>query len=290
MSLYLTHYVGPKRLYTLEEVSGTKYFGHDHILTGYRTGLTTKECLRSIFQWHNETISIWTHAIGFVYVMSMLVWENFVTIPRYHGNFWDHVIVSAHLLCSEVTLLSSACCHIFGGHRSPEVRGLSLRLDLFGIFIGVHGFQFIILYYGICDEVAKEQSKALLLDLDLVLFAACDNDVSISRLFPHCRRITLTALQWGYGAVPIVHAICSNGGLSHPTGQYFCQRFLGVVFYSLACLVSYTSQLPERLAPGWFDYVGQSHHWWHMMVLCGIINFNNSALDFIQLRQKVPCS
>ena len=38
-----------------------------YILTGYRVGFTTfKDCLRSLFLIHNETVNVWTHLFGSV--------------------------------------------------------------------------------------------------------------------------------------------------------------------------------------------------------------------------------
>lgn len=46
-----------------------------HMKTGYRLHYDTwKSILMSIFQWHNETINIWTHLVGFiVYLIVLLV-------------------------------------------------------------------------------------------------------------------------------------------------------------------------------------------------------------------------
>ena len=38
-----------------------------HILTGYRINYSTwRKIFWSLFEWHNETINIWTHLAGFV--------------------------------------------------------------------------------------------------------------------------------------------------------------------------------------------------------------------------------
>jgi len=45
-----------------------------HILTGYRINhLTWKSILMSLFKWHNETINIWTHLVGFVVFLIILL-------------------------------------------------------------------------------------------------------------------------------------------------------------------------------------------------------------------------
>ena len=44
-----------------------------YIVTGYRINyLSWRPILGSLFQWHNETINIWTHMIGFVAFLIVL--------------------------------------------------------------------------------------------------------------------------------------------------------------------------------------------------------------------------
>jgi hypothetical protein len=38
--------------------------GSPHIRRGYRLGLSFSQCLRSMFQLHNETINVWSHLAG----------------------------------------------------------------------------------------------------------------------------------------------------------------------------------------------------------------------------------
>ena len=43
-------------------------------MTGYRINyLTWRQILGSLFQWHNETINIWTHLIGVVSLFALLM-------------------------------------------------------------------------------------------------------------------------------------------------------------------------------------------------------------------------
>ncbi|KAG8468053.1 hypothetical protein KFE25_007105 [Diacronema lutheri] len=45
------------------------------ILSGYRLhDLTFRQSLRSLFQWHNETLNVWTHLTGFVLFVCLLVY------------------------------------------------------------------------------------------------------------------------------------------------------------------------------------------------------------------------
>ena len=43
------------------------------IFGGYRQRLEYKDCLRSIFRLHNETVNIWTHLIGFLIFFTLML-------------------------------------------------------------------------------------------------------------------------------------------------------------------------------------------------------------------------
>lgn len=50
-----------------------------YIHTGYRLNYTIEDCAKSIFQWHNETLNVWTHMIGsFIFIglfVALLQWD-----------------------------------------------------------------------------------------------------------------------------------------------------------------------------------------------------------------------
>lgn len=53
------------------------------ITTGYRIGFhSLKQALTSLFMWHNETINVWTHLLGKVFYLSLII-VVLVSIPSY---------------------------------------------------------------------------------------------------------------------------------------------------------------------------------------------------------------
>lgn len=46
--------------------------GSPHIRRGYRIGLSFSQCLRSMFQLHNETINVWSHVLGAMLFISLV--------------------------------------------------------------------------------------------------------------------------------------------------------------------------------------------------------------------------
>jgi len=65
---------GAKRLLTIDEIP-SDWHNNPHILRGYRFYENKMQCIYSILKIHNETGNIWTHIVGFFFVLAMgLYW------------------------------------------------------------------------------------------------------------------------------------------------------------------------------------------------------------------------
>ncbi|XP_071711408.1 heptahelical transmembrane protein 2 [Rutidosis leptorrhynchoides] len=49
---------------------------NEFILDYYRSGWPLKDVIASIFLWHNETLNIWTHLVGFCVFLSLTIWSS----------------------------------------------------------------------------------------------------------------------------------------------------------------------------------------------------------------------
>src|SRR5262249_52158543 len=64
---------GAKRLLTLDELPHD-WHNNPHILRGYRFYANKMQCVYSIVSIHNETGNIWTHIVGFFFVLALWVY------------------------------------------------------------------------------------------------------------------------------------------------------------------------------------------------------------------------
>ncbi|XP_021899368.1 heptahelical transmembrane protein ADIPOR1-like [Carica papaya] len=58
-----------------------EYMRDNEFIVGYyRVNWPLKEALFSLFRWHNETLNVWTHLIGFILFLGLTM-ANFIQVP-----------------------------------------------------------------------------------------------------------------------------------------------------------------------------------------------------------------
>lgn len=67
--------VGTVREAMISRGENACHFVYEGVLSGYRLrNLTVTESLQSLFRWHNETLNVWTHLVGFFLFVCLLVY------------------------------------------------------------------------------------------------------------------------------------------------------------------------------------------------------------------------
>jgi predicted membrane channel-forming protein YqfA (hemolysin III family) len=51
----------------------------------------------------------------------------------------------------------------------------------------------------------------------------------------------------------------------------------------------YLLKVPERFWPGWVDYVGSSHQWWHALVVLALYYWHNTGMLYVEYRMNHGC-
>ena len=60
--------------------------------------------ISSLLMWNNETLNIWSHLLGFLLFLVLMLYDNLITIPKLKGELTDHVVMTLGLMCYQVTL------------------------------------------------------------------------------------------------------------------------------------------------------------------------------------------
>lgn len=103
-----------------------------YIDNGYRANHDIKDALLSLFSFHNETMNIWTHFIGFCCIVVLGVNFAIEYFTLQHLSTPELIALEIYIICSAGCLLFSTIYHLLGC-VSETIHSNLLRLDLSGV-------------------------------------------------------------------------------------------------------------------------------------------------------------
>lgn len=270
---------------------------NEWIHTGYRKGWTVREHFLSVlYPFHNESVNIWTHLIGFVICICVtvgLAYEvrnpHFVDIVREGGETLRHLLdpisrwpVYIFLCGAMICLGGSAFAHSLNGMSRRSNYAL-WRLDYMGIVALIASSFLPPIHYGfLCNPNWR------LVYLTSITGIA----VSLAGLIFHRRfhsekwRLLRVGLFTGMGVsgvAPLIHSVYLNHGIPLATRGAFQMILMGASY--LGGVVFYAARVPERWLPGKFDLLFNSHQIWHVAVLLGVFNHYRASMTFVEWRE-----
>lgn len=256
------------------------------ILTGYRYDLSCSECATSLFFFHNETLNIWTHSIGFAVFTWFLIRDFITSNPDENfllaASIGDNLVLLFYIASILSCMTASTMLHLFSG-CSVKSYNTCLQLDLWGITLatlasfvsGLHLLFKCHLYTRIFYQLAT----VVLIMIVVMHHASKHDDVIDSAGF-----IAVSLA----GFVPLFHGIYING--LRPDTLHFVGNI--IIFYILfgVGVFFFLTKIPERFAPGCFDYVGASHQLWHIFSLAAFCWWYGNSVEWIKYHQRHACT
>ena len=114
---------------------------------GYRKTKSIQETFYTLFSFHNETMNIWSHLIGFFCVMIAGYHVVSEMISNTDLHIFEIIAFETFIVCAALCLLLSAIYHWFGC-ISEAYHNCLLRVDVTGVGLLVTGSYFPAVYYG----------------------------------------------------------------------------------------------------------------------------------------------
>ncbi|CAF1404372.1 unnamed protein product [Didymodactylos carnosus] len=274
-----------KRFYNIDQVPAHLQT-NSYILKGYRRDLSWYECVVSFFLFHNETLNVWTHFFGFglftFYLIRDFIWSEHNNKLFSTANMDDYLMLLLYLLSVIFCMLSSTMLHLLSG-CSAKIYSSCLQLDLLGIAIATLASICIELHLLFkCDLYTKYfyQTSAVLLIATIVFDHVLKPDNTINST-----GFIAVALA---GFIPVLHWIYVNGYNSNV--QYFLLHIM--LFYAIfgVGIFFFRTKIPERFAPGCFDYMGASHQLWHIFSTVAFYWWYQHTVEFIKYHQTHACT
>ncbi|BFZ55701.1 inc metabolism membrane protein [Savitreella phatthalungensis] len=238
-----------------------------YIVKGYRFYESPVKCLVSVCQLHNETGNIWTHLAGFMFLGALALWAYPQTPAFSEMTFSDRMIFFVFVTAALKCLVCSALWHTFAHIANLDAMKRLACMDYVGISVLIAASIVTMEYHGFyCSpgyQAAYVGFTAALGLMGIVIpwfewFDRVENR--------HYRIMFFLGIAIS-GALPVAHIMASQSVLR-------TLSFFAPVTKSIACYVVgvaiYASHWPERLSPGKFDSLGNSHQLWHLAILGGI--------------------
>jgi len=259
---------------------------NQYIHTGYRSPQSYIECMRSVFLFHNETLNIWTHLLGFLVFSSLLLWDS-LSLPQGTVTWHDVAVILCIITCYQACMILSTVFHTFGAH-SEQVYDKCLYLDLCGIAVSLIATYISGIYYAFWCLTWWRNFYLITVFLIVAFAVIFWNKLNEAR-YERERLIFFTV--WAiYGTVPSVHWIILSGGLENDIVRVFFPRIVIMYLLSGAAFIFYLTKFPERCMPGKVDIVGSSHQWWHVLIFACLAYWHNTGYTFAEFRLTHGCA
>ncbi|KAF9066808.1 hemolysin-III related-domain-containing protein [Rhodocollybia butyracea] len=220
---------------------------NEYIISGYRNDL------------HNESVNIHSHLWGGVLFLYFLATTKSKYLADYPTTWLDTTVFLVFCLCSSAIFHVSTC-------HSEKITNQCHAFDYSGIVVLTVGSFYPCVYYGFFCEPHLQ-----------VLYITSITLVGIGAAYivlnPEYAKPTHRSLC---AIVPVSHWVTVHG---LQTMLAMGLHWLGLSggFYIVGALL-YANRIPERFAPGSFDYFFASHQIFHFFVVFAALAHYKSIL------------
>lgn len=271
---------------------------NEHIVRGYRFTESRIDCLRSVFGAHNELVNIWSHALGFVLMLSLALYCYPSSASFSLSTTADVLIAAVFFFAACQCLACSTVWHTMNGIADVAAVETFACVDYTGISLLIAASIMTTEYTAFyCEPVSRWVYMTMTAILGAIGVAIPWHPTFNGQNMAWTRVAFFVGLG-ATGFVPVLQ-ICLTRGPQEvlefysPIAKSIGVYLVGAYVYATKvcdkcsalvcdCACFADSQLfvqfPERFWPGMFDYFGGSHNLWHLAVLGGIF-FHYTAME-----------
>lgn len=255
------------------------------IITGYRhENCSVLQAVASLFNATNETVNFWTHFLAAVYFAWLAV--SLSSMLPLFSDVYLHPL-TCYLIAACCYPLTSCLAHAFSC-LSITATHVCFFVDY--LAISMYSWAVAYLYYGYCfpPEFRGTWFSSAFLPVaavNSILATLCASQSRfISDLHPQkALRVLAFVVPYVWDSIPLFFWLSSCGeGSCGESRLYHLSQVACVVVASFF----YGSHIPERLAPGRFDYVGHSHNILHVFSILGTNEQLRAVLLDLQRRRE----
>ena len=221
-------------------------------------------CFLSIFRLHYDSVNIWTHLLGILMLIGLMVW----CLLSLKATAFDLGMLSIFFCTAIICFFNSASFHIFWV-RSPKVSRLLNRLDYVSIVILILGSFVSWLYYLLyCYVILQVVYLSILSLLGIATFIIFTFERFTRPRYRWFRAVAFVGLGLS-GLLPIIHSLYLTG-LYVAYDKLSLGWLLALAASYIAGATIYALRIPEKWWPGKFDIFFHSHQFLHLATLVAV--------------------
>lgn len=220
---------------------------------------------KSLFHKHNETINVWSHLIGILYIGYLFYYYNQRLSFASNAHSWPFAVS----LCTAIIMfICSAFAHLLHS-KSEIIHRTCFSIDYIGVSLHGFGSGFLHIYYSAPQWYYKHIEYTyvfiLLLLGVIVCFFNCFAQCYYRRPYPPMKRVFQflpCGILWIYSVIPLLIRLSPWTHLTDVTSM--CHA--GQILLFLLGAMLFGLDLPQRFCPGALDFLGQGHHLFHLCI------------------------
>ncbi|XP_021350665.1 membrane progestin receptor alpha-like [Mizuhopecten yessoensis] len=259
-----------------------------HIHTGYRRPHQPwSYYVISVFQANNQTLNVWTHVIGFLYIAyrsyDISLNCDFIHDPMFRP-------LGAGLLCILTLLAASSLAHTFGD-KSELAHYTCFCLDFDAIGLYSMGCVLISQTYfvrgkGLAAFLVNWSRPGCIYIAAQFTVLLSFAKLSFGRAHKLCNIFQAFIVYSGYFwfMLPLIQRYFWQSNSYHD--NTLSLHIYHVIFFQLNILV-YIAHVPERWFPKTFDFIGQSHQLQHIVLVIFVNSLLNVTLEEIKSQPSI---
>ncbi|KAH6675631.1 hemolysin-III related-domain-containing protein [Halenospora varia] len=239
-----------------------------HIVKGYRFTESKVDCVRSMFNISNESVNIWSHAIGLLIVLSIAFYFYPRSVHFSLSTNTDVCIAAVFFFAACKCLVCSTMWHTMNSVADKTLMERFACVDYTGISLLIAASIMTTEYTAFyCEPVSRwiYMTATASLGIGGVILPW---HPTFNRTDMAWARVAFYVTLGATGFAPVAQLNMTRG--SAWAWAFYAPIAKSISVYLVGACV-YASKVPERWFPGAFDYFGGSHNLWHMAVLSGIL-------------------
>ncbi|KAI8898680.1 hemolysin-III related-domain-containing protein [Globomyces pollinis-pini] len=277
-----------KRLYSYEELP--RYLRDNNwVITGYRAYYSYPESWRSLFEKHNETFNVWSHIVGALIIIYLIIYSWVAPIHPLITTE-ERLILTAFLLLQMYTMATSSLYHL---HLCVDEKAFRFWgcMDFSGISASIGSCSLTVSYFLLhCESGMRVFWLCALIFPNMVGIIGPMFERWSSTEF----RTTRSMIYFfsGLAAIgPFIYFDLQHGMKQFPNSPEnpVLSILTSMSIQFLIGMIVYETRIPERFGPGKFDFLGNSHQIWHIFVVTGTMTMYNGIVGLIMWKLDDKC-